>query len=80
MARFFYPASRAHHAVCVALDFGVEFERRFGKWEPRSLLHLPEGSGYRIYIHRDSVGLLAGLPETKQSALRALGMWPDEEP
>jgi hypothetical protein len=31
--RYYYPASRAHHAYCMALDFGMEFEKRFGKWD-----------------------------------------------
>jgi hypothetical protein len=57
--RFYYPASRAHHAYCMAKDFGMEFERRFGqKWEPESILHIPAASEYRIYVHADSLHLL----------------------
>jgi hypothetical protein len=58
MTRYFYPASRAHHAYCMARDFGMEFERRFGKWEPEGLLHIDPASSYRIYVHRDSLHLL----------------------
>jgi hypothetical protein len=57
--RFFYPAARAHHAFCMAKDFGMEYERRFGqKWEPEALLHISGANEYRIYVHADSLGLL----------------------
>ena len=58
MPRYYYPASRAHHAYVMAKDFGMEFERRFGKWEPEALLHLTGGSEYRIYVHAESLDLL----------------------
>jgi hypothetical protein len=57
MTRYYYPASRAHHAYCMAKDFGMEFERRFGKWTPEGLLNITQAD-YRIYIHPDSVHLL----------------------
>ncbi len=56
--RFYFPASRAHHAYCMAKDFGMEFIRKFEKWEPEGLIHLPSGSGYKIYVHADSLELL----------------------
>lgn len=58
MKRYFYPASRAHHAYCMAIDHGMEFERRFGKWEPEGLIHLAGATGYKIAIHPDSLHLL----------------------
>lgn len=79
MPRYFFPASRAHHAYVMARDFGLEFERRFGKWEPAALLHLSGTADYRIYVHPDCTHILAELPEEKVTALRALGMWPESE-
>lgn len=58
MTRFYYPSSRAHHAYSMALDFGMEFEKRFGKWDTDSLLHLSGAIGYRICLHGESVNLL----------------------
>lgn len=56
--RFFYPASRAHHAYGMAVDYGMEFERRFGKWEPEALLHILGAKDYRICVHADSLHML----------------------
>ena len=28
MTRYFYPASRAHHAYAMALDFGMQFDEQ----------------------------------------------------
>lgn len=58
MTRYFYHASRTHHAYCMARDFGMEFEKRFGKWEPEGLLHIDPASSYRLYVHPDSLHLL----------------------
>lgn len=58
MTRYFFPASRAHHAYCMARDFGMEFEQRFGKWPVESLPHIDPGSNYRLYVHPDSLHLL----------------------
>ena len=58
MTRFFYPASQAHHTYVMAIDFGMQFERRFGKWEPEQLVHLTGATGYKLYVHEDSLQLL----------------------
>jgi hypothetical protein len=42
----------------MAKDFGMEFEKRFGKWEPETLVHLTGATGYKLYVHPDSVHLL----------------------
>jgi hypothetical protein len=58
MPRYFYPASRAHHAYCMAKDFGMEFETRFGKWDMDALPHIAGAAGYRLCVHADSLHLL----------------------
>lgn len=58
MTRFFYPACRAHHAYCMALDFGMKFEKRNGFWTPDGLLAITGGGGYRISVARESESLL----------------------
>ncbi len=58
MSRFFFPASRAHHAYCMAIDFGMEFERRFGKWDRESLIHVRGAGGYKLYVDSESLPLL----------------------
>ena len=58
MSRFYYPACRSHHAYVMAVDFGMEFANRFGKWQRESLVHLTGATGYRLYVHEDSLGLL----------------------
>jgi hypothetical protein len=58
MTRFYYPVSRSHHAFCMAVDFGMEFANRFGKWQRDSLVHLTGATGYKLYVHEDSLGIL----------------------
>ena len=37
MKRAFYPASRAHHAFSMAIDFGMRFKMRNGFWSLEGL-------------------------------------------
>lgn len=68
--RYYYPASRAHHAYCMAVDFGMEFEMRSGKWSLDGLKNIDPESSYRIYIHPDSLHLLA---PNKDDLMRSSG-------
>jgi hypothetical protein len=54
MTRFFFPASRAHHAYSMAIDHGMECATRFGKWPTDGLLYVTG----KLYVHLDSWGLL----------------------
>lgn len=58
MTRYYFPATRAHHAFCMAADFGMRFERRNGLWSLEGLKDIDAASDYRIYVHPESVGLL----------------------
>ena len=56
--RPFYPATRAHHAYVMALDFGMKFAKRDGFWTPEGLLTVTGAGGYRIEIAEESLALL----------------------
>ena len=56
--RFFFPASRAHHAFAMAIDFGMRFKKRNGFWTPEGLLGITGGGGYRIEVAGESIHLL----------------------
>ena len=58
MTRFYYPTSRAHHAYSMAIDFGMEFEKRFGKWDRDALVHLSGATGYKLYVDEGTLHLL----------------------
>lgn len=58
MTGYFYPASRAHHAHCMAIDFGMKFVNTKGQlWEPEGLLHITV-PGYKIEVAEVSLHLL----------------------
>jgi hypothetical protein len=56
--RYFYPSSRAHHATCMMIDFGMKFKKRNGFWTPEGLLSITGAGGYRIEIAEESLHLL----------------------
>lgn len=65
MKLYFYPASRAHHAYCMALDFGMKFKTtKDSLWEPEGLLHIRGASGYKIMVAEESMHLLESNDET----------------
>lgn len=55
---YFYPVSCAHHAFCMAIDFGMKFTKRDGFWTPEGLLSVTGAGGYKIEIAEESLGLL----------------------
>src|SRR4051794_30555018 len=57
MTRYFYPASRAHHAYAMALDFGMRFKKRDGLWATESLPEI-RGASYQIEVADESLDLL----------------------
>jgi hypothetical protein len=55
--RYFFPACRAHHAYCMAVDFGMKFCNSRG--ETLLLEAIIRDSQYeRFYVHPGSVGLM----------------------
>ena len=62
MNRYFYPANRAHHALSMAIDFGMKFKNRSGFWTSEGLLGVTGAGGYRIEIAEESLHLLEGQP------------------
>lgn len=61
MKRYFYPSSRAHHAACMAIDFGMQFTE--WRWDANRFCFAPttandDEPNERLYIHPDSVALL----------------------
>lgn len=77
--RYYYPASRAHHAYCMALDLGMEFETRSGKWSLEGLKHINPASIYRIYIHPESLHLLEPIPGDLVQVMGNVGYLPTGE-
>jgi hypothetical protein len=55
---YFYPASRAHHAYVMSIDFGMKFRKKSGLWTPEGLLTVTGAGGYKIEIAEESLGLL----------------------
>lgn len=56
---YFYPASRAHHALCMAIDHGFQFVKRDGTyWSLEGIAAIDPASEYRICVAPDSVHLL----------------------
>lgn len=62
MKRYFYPADRLHHAACMAIDFGMQFESKCGDplYVAGGKFAWGGGGGYAgpAYIHSDSPPLL----------------------
>jgi hypothetical protein len=54
----FYPASRSHHAYCMAVDFGMKFKFRDGVWSHEGLIHIDRSGSYKIEIAEESIHLL----------------------
>lgn len=79
MTRYFYPASRAHHALCMALDFSMQFQKRFGIWDTEGLMHLRGASLYKIYLTPESQHQLYLLAPEMVAALTTAGLWPERE-
>ncbi len=81
MTRYYFPTSRAHHALCMATDHGMEFARRFGKWERESLVHLTGATEYKLYVHDDSLHVLVpqdgdvGIDDNGEVFRHAKGGW-----
>jgi hypothetical protein len=74
---WFYPASRAHHAFCMAIDFGMKFRTtKGGLWEPEGLLHI-QNPAYRIEIAEESLHLLEIDPKTDLT-LKGIGGVPSD--
>src|ERR1700733_5834003 len=55
--RYFYPASRSHHAFAMAIDFGMRFKKRNGFWLTESIPYIT-GANYQIEVAEESLHLL----------------------
>lgn len=76
MTRYFYPASRAHHAKCMAIDFGMIFitpedeEYQEETYTADNLEMAFEVHGAeKVYVHPDSLHLL----DTKRGDWLSIG-------
>lgn len=58
MTRAFYPASRAHHAFAMAIDFSMRFKMRNGFWSLEGLAAIDRTSSYQIELAEASLHLL----------------------
>jgi hypothetical protein len=62
MTRWFFPASRAHHALCMMLDHGMQFIMKGERWTAEGLANIDRTSDYKIIVAPESEHLL--MPQT----------------
>ncbi len=58
MIRFFYPASRAHHAYAMCIDHGLMFETRNGFWSLEGILSVTGAADYKLVVAKECEHLL----------------------
>ena len=62
MTNFYFPASRAHHATCMAIDFGMQFDKRAEQVRPLEGFLDSRHADYKIWLHPESLPLLEPQP------------------
>ena len=59
MKRYFYPASRAHHALCMAIDHGFKFVKANGElWSHEGIAAIDPKINYHFTLCPHTVLLL----------------------